>query len=929
MAGRPSPESWAAISGLLDEALDVPPAARPAWLDALRARDPRAADAVAAWLDELAALEAAQFLNQRPETPPASLVGVEVGAYRLVEPLGQGGMGSVWLAERRDRQFDQRVAVKLLNAALMDPAGRERFAREAGILARLTHPSISRLIDAGVSSLGPPYLVLEYVDGQHIDADCDRRRLPLLERLYLFLDVLAPVAHAHANLIVHRDLKPANVLVTAEGHVKLLDFGIAKLLTSGADAPTVSGSRGAGALTPAFAAPEQLTGGAITTATDVYALGVLLYLLVTGRHPSIDGAVTPAALIDAVVNRDPEPPSETVLRATREGPSSDDLANARSTTPMRLSQALAGDLDTILGKALRKAPGERYASVVEFEADLRRSLRHEPISARPDALGYRVAKFARRHRAAVAFAGLAVAAMTAGLIGTVTYARRADAQAREATAQRDFARRQLARAEAINDLNAFLISDAAPGGTTFTARDLLGRAEQIALRQGDDAAGTRVDALIAIGRLYSTIGETSRATTLLQQAYDDAARRGDRLLAARASCSLGRSLVKTGDIARARRLVADGLAALPATPESGLDRATCLLDASSTSIWADDGDQAVEDVRQARLAADSSGVVSPLMSLRIAMQHAESLRMAERPDEATRAFAESYDLLVSLGRQDTERAGTLLNNWGLALSVLGRTREAEQMLRRSIAISRAQGSDASVEAISWANLGRSMFDLARYREAADLADRAMHQARAQGDTVVANQAQLLAARSHAMAGDLAQGAALLDDVERRFRAMFPPSHAAFAAVATDRVRLAAAQGDLAAAARLADAAVAFVERDPKHAASLPLALRLRAQVALRQQRYGAARTDATRALALVRRRFGDGAPSSVMGGAHLVLAEALAGLGDHAGARAEAAEARRHLDEAVGPDHPNAHRARELAGEAAVTPATSPPSTSG
>ncbi len=928
MAGRPSPESWAAISGLLDEALDVPAAARPAWLDSLRARDVRAADAVAAWLDELAALEACQFLNQRPETPPSSLVGLDVGAYRLVEPLGQGGMGSVWLAERRDGQFDQRVAVKLLNAALMDPAGRERFAREAGILARLTHPSISRLIDAGVSSLGPPYLVLEYVDGRHIDADCDRRRLPLLERLYLFLDVLAPVAHAHANLIVHRDLKPANVLVTAEGHVKLLDFGIAKLLTSGADAPTVSGSR-AGALTPAFAAPEQLTGGAITTATDVYALGVLLYLLVTGRHPSIAGAVTPAALIDAVVNHDPAPPSEAVLSVTLEGPSSDDLANDRSTTPMRLSQGLSGDLDTILGKALRKAPHERYASVVEFEADLRRSLRHEPITARPDALGYRLTKFVRRHRAAVAFAGLALLAMTAGLVGTITYARRADTEAREATAQRDFARRQLARADAVNDLNAFLISDAAPGGTSFTARDLLARAEQIALRQGDDTAGTRVDALISIGRMYSTIGETSRANALLQRAYDDATRLGDRLLLGRASCSLGRSLVKTGDLVRARRLVADGLAGMPATPEFGLDRATCLLDASSTSIWADDGDQAVEDVTAARHAAESSGVVSPLMSLRIVMQTAESLRMAERTREASRAFAEAYDLLVALGRHDTERAGTLLNNWGLVLSTLGRTREAEQMLRRSIEVSRTQGSDAHVEAISWSNLGRSMFDLARYRESADLADRAMRQARAQGDTIVADQAQLLAARAHALSGDVGKGTALLDDVERRFRAMFPPSHAAFAAVATDRVRLAVQRGDFDDARRLADAAMAYVEGDPRHAASIPLALRQRAQVAILQGRFAEAKADAIRLVDLARRRFSDGGLSSVEGSAHLVLAEALAGLGERVGARAEALAAQRHLEDAMGPDHPSARRARELAGGAAPMPATSPPSTSG
>jgi eukaryotic-like serine/threonine-protein kinase len=272
--------------------------------------------------------------------------------------------------------------------------------------------------------------VLEHVTGLAIDRYCDEHQLPLRERLYLCLDVLAPVAHAHANLIVHRDLKPANVLVTPDRHVKLLDFGIAKLLPASPDGSTVPVTKD-NALTPAYAAPEQLTGGSITTATDVYALGVLLYQLVSGRHPSVQASTTPAALIDAVVNREPLPPAEVLGQPAAEGEATADaIAAARGTTLARLRAELSGDLATILAKALKKTPGERYTTVGALEDDLRRYLRHQPIAARPDSIRYRAARFVRRHRAPVALAALAVLVLVAGLVGTISQARRATAQAR-------------------------------------------------------------------------------------------------------------------------------------------------------------------------------------------------------------------------------------------------------------------------------------------------------------------------------------------------------------------------------------------------------------------------------------------------------------------------------------------------------------------
>ncbi len=241
-------------------------------------------------------------------------------------------------------------------------------------------PHIAELIDAGVTQDGEPYLVLEYVDGEHIDVYCDRRALDLNDRLNIFLDVLGAVTQVHANLIVHRDIKPSNVLVRSDGQAKLLDFGIAKLLAGDASAGVATNVtlEGGAALTPAYAAPEQITGGAITTRTDVYSAGVLLYLLLSGRHPAGPGPRSPADLVKAILDSEPSRPSEIVASGE-----TNDVARKRSTNVEKLRRLLHGDLDTIIGKAIKKNPSERYSSVTAF-ADLRRYLRHEPISARPD-----------------------------------------------------------------------------------------------------------------------------------------------------------------------------------------------------------------------------------------------------------------------------------------------------------------------------------------------------------------------------------------------------------------------------------------------------------------------------------------------------------------------------------------------------------------
>jgi serine/threonine protein kinase len=414
-----SPDQWQALSPRLDEALGMTDDERSTWFSTLRAENPTLAHQLEILLQEHRVLSEEGFLDERPvELPGATgLAGQTFGVYTLVSQIGHGGMGTVWLAERNDGRFERRVAVKVLNIALMGKGGEERFKREGRILGRLTHPHIAELIDAGVSPAGQPFLVLEYVEGDHIDRYCDQNRLDVRARVRLFLDALHAVAEAHANLIVHRDLKPSNILVRTDGKAKLLDFGIAKLLEgdgqTGESPLTLEGGR---AMTPEYAAPEQLKGEAVTTATDVYASGVLLYVLLTGQHPAGARPRTPAGLVKSILDTEPPRPSDIVAPTQTNGEISVTNAGRRATTPDKLARLLRGDLDTIVAKALKKNPRERYASIKGFADDLQRHLRDEPISARPDAIAYRARKFIRRHRSSVTAALL----VTLALIGATT-----------------------------------------------------------------------------------------------------------------------------------------------------------------------------------------------------------------------------------------------------------------------------------------------------------------------------------------------------------------------------------------------------------------------------------------------------------------------------------------------------------------------------
>ena len=420
----------------LDRALELEGPAREGWITELERQDAELGRQLRKLLEAHDANSAAAFLERSPlsRAPGApegegadhrsQMIGRQFGPYRVLSLLGHGGMGGVWLAERVDGLFTRQVALKLIHPALVSRLMTERFSREREILASLNHSSITRLIDAGFAADDQPYLALEYVDGTPITDYCDERRLSVHERLELLRQVLGAVQYAHAHLVIHRDLKPSNILVTQDGQAHLLDFGIAKLLTEGVAKETELTRLGGRALTPDYAAPEQIAGAPITTAADVYALGVILYELLTGERPYKLKRDSRGALEEAILRADPLPPSRVTLSAA--------AASARSATPIKLVRILKDDLDTIVIKSLKKLPAERYATANAFSEDIGRYLQGDVVLAQRDSAAYRVMKFVRRFRVAIAAAGILVLTLAGGLAAT-TY------EAKVASDQRDAA----------------------------------------------------------------------------------------------------------------------------------------------------------------------------------------------------------------------------------------------------------------------------------------------------------------------------------------------------------------------------------------------------------------------------------------------------------------------------------------------------------
>jgi serine/threonine-protein kinase len=460
-------------------------------------------------------------LDDADAPPPATNATApdRLGPFRLVRVLGTGGMGEVWLGERADGEVEQRVAVKRVRGG--DRRFAERLREERRLLARLEHPNIARFIDAGVDAAGTPWLALEYVDGVPITDWCRERDLGLADRLRLFIKVCAAVEHAHRHLVVHRDLKPSNILVNADGEPKLLDFGIAKLVDGSIAEATQT------ALTPAYAAPEQLRGGAISTATDVYALGLVLFRLIAGSLPETRTGENLAQVLARLDDEETERPSRRAAKGERPLPYP--------------AQALSGDLDAIVAQALRADPARRYGSAAALAEDLERHLDARPVLAREPTRWYRAGRFIRRHRVAVAFASLAAIALVTGTAVALEQARRATLEAVRADAEAAASRAALARAERGQRFLADLFAGASPEahqGRMPTARDLIADGER-RLMASDLPDADRADLLLTIARSWNSLGEPETALRTLAVAArtvpDD-----QHLLIARMAVVLGR-----------------------------------------------------------------------------------------------------------------------------------------------------------------------------------------------------------------------------------------------------------------------------------------------------------------------------------------------------------------------------------------------------
>ncbi len=493
--------SWAEADRLFDEALEVAPADRARWLDDACAGNAALRDQVEALLRADAAAEGFLEISAvrcatplLPEAETESPAGRLIGPYRVERELARGGMGVVYLAERADGQFEQRVALKLLKRGMDSDEIYRRFLAERQILARLNHPHIARLLDGGVSAEGQPYFALEYVDGTTILAHCEAGRLGVEDRLRLFLDVCDAVRYAHQNLVVHRDLKPPNILVTADGAVKLLDFGIAKVLHHEPGAEMRLTEPGLRVMTPEYAAPEQVSGEPVTTATDVYAPGAVLYELLARRRAHRIDRRTPAEIVRVVCEVDPPPPS--------------------AVAPAELRRRLRGDLDTIVLTALAKAPERRYPTVEQLASDIKRYLTRIPLAARAQSWRYRAAKFVARHRLGVATGAAVAVSLVAGLAGTMWQARVAAQQARAASAE-------AAKQRAVRDflVQLFQASDPAQSlGRDITARELLDRGRRDIGVALSAQPAVRAELLGVLGAVHQSLGLVAPADTLFAEA---------------------------------------------------------------------------------------------------------------------------------------------------------------------------------------------------------------------------------------------------------------------------------------------------------------------------------------------------------------------------------------------------------------------------
>jgi len=690
---------WVRADALFSALLDLPAAERASQLARCREDDPALAETVGRLLDAEArshalfdrapasvAMLAAAALREPSGDDSSPATVSHVGPYKLVQCLGKGGTAVVWKGERDDGEFQQTVAVKVLRRWLDSDESVERFREERRILASLEHPNLARLLDGGVTDDGWPYFIMEYVDGTPITEYCDRRRLDVSQRLTLLEQVFQVVQYAHQRLVVHRDLKPSNILVTDAGQVKLLDFGIAKVLQS--DAASTPGNEltepGGRLLTPAYASPEQLLGERVSTATDVYALGVLLYRLLAGRSPYRVRDGQPALFQDAILHQVPPSLPERVLARDADDEDPRQLAAARASTPERLARTLRGDLDAICQVALRKEPEHRYASVEQLSVDIQRYRERLPVLARAGNRRYRAGRFLRRNALAVA-ASLVVPLVV--LAALAAHVERLSTERDRAAAAALLAEREAAKAQQISGYLVDLFRAADPAesrGGDVTAIQLVDRGiERAGAIHGDTALQATM--LHVLGQVSRSLGRYQQSDELLLQALTLLEREVDnsRLMQADVLAELGEANFQLG-----RLDVAEGYhrRALATLPEDELARRARTLTNLGivhivTSRYAEARDLLVEALTFHRRAAiDSAPHATTLNAL------GTLLSREARHSEAIDMLQHAYAMRRSLFGDTHPQTSVARGNLGIALLESGDPAAAADHLQQALAV---------------------------------------------------------------------------------------------------------------------------------------------------------------------------------------------------------------------------------------------------
>jgi eukaryotic-like serine/threonine-protein kinase len=880
------------INRLLEAALALPASARAAWLKTLPPQQQPLVPVLAALLARADA-DSDTFMRQPLALTDGDLLGAElrldqsgdtVGPWQLVRELGAGGMATVWLAERVDGGLRRPVALKLPRVG-WTPGLAQRMQRERDILAGLEHPHIARLYDAGTTDAGRPWLAMEQVVGEAIDVHCQAAGLDVKQRLHLFLQVAEAVSHAHARLVVHRDLKPSNILVTPQGDVRLLDFGIAKLLAD-EEQPSAALTQVLGcAVTPDYASPEQLGGQPLTVATDVYSLGVVLYELLTGARPYQLGTQRLANLQQAIQTADVP------------------LASSRAADRPRLARQLRGDLDNVLAKALRKDAARRYPSVESMATDIRRHLAGEPVMAQPRSRWYRAGKFVSRHRLPLATAAAVLLTSAAGTSAAMWQAHVADLQRQRAL---DLLRRAESAVAFANDV----VTQGIAADERLSLDALMARSAELAARP----TATPMDRAVATDAVSGWLMSLSRhaqAEPLLRSTLLALPADFDAPLRQTLQCKLGFVVAAQGHKAEGERLMDDAIAASAADPATA---ANCLVKRARVARDHNESAAALGWMQQAMQRFSRAAHVDPREQAMAQAELAYALSGTGRATAAGAAFTAAVQQLEAIGHADSVEAVTVFNNWGIALLSAGNPQAASAQLDRAVEVAQRRAPGGDLPGYLLYNRATASRNLALVDRARQDYQQLLEQSGKDGNATFQVAALNGLASLRAKADDAAGAQQLLDEAAALLASGRVPagSPAAFGQRFMQSL-VWQRGGRIDDALGLVNGSLADFERTGTKIGSTAALLMLRSELNLALQQVDQALSDALQARDVAQQTQGEAPLSYLTGQAWLALAKAQHAKGLGAEARASVEQARVHLVATVGAAHPHLQEAQQLA----------------